>query len=287
MVTDDEGSEHGREIKRRRVAEEPALRPVDFMTSLRNDPSYADAEISCRGQIFFVHRNIVCSMSGFLSERLLRNENNRPRQELCNSKEALEVFLDFAYCRDVAAGLQKDATLACEVVSLANHLEIPRLKDIAANAASSIVSVASAVKLHMMLQKGQCNSQAGDVFLYIAHRFEQVSGTPEFKTIDVEDLNKFVSSKELVATELGLYVAVKNWLKHNRKWIESKKMSDIFAHINFQFMCLSDIRALQVDSDLLSKKVLWGALERRASTETNVPTLGPWQANQPGIETVT
>lgn len=248
-----------------------------LVSSLRNDSTFADAEICVDGESFDVHCNVVCALSPFffLSFSGPFQEAEKRKLELKEtSVAAVSVLLDYAYCIDIDTALKKNFNLALEVIKLAHRLEVSSLVDTAALAAKSQVTLETSLNLYQIL-KFYGSAQCDDVLVFISQRLVKVSCTAQFQETTIDDLEKFVSSRYVVATEMEVYGVVKKWLLFHKESVESHRVCSVFSHVYFELFSGAEIRSAIAEREFIPKEALLESIGRRTLTRPDLPAMGP------------
>lgn len=262
-------------------------RSASLLSSLRTDGTFSDAEVLVDEECFPVHRSVVCALSPFFFKSFsgpFQEADKRKLKLKDTSSAAVSVLLDYAYCMDVEGHLKSNFKLALDVVQLAHRLEVMSLMETAARAAQSQVTLNTCLSLYLTLKfygAGQCQ----EVLQFIAQRLEKVSCTRQFREVAIDDLEKFVSSKYVVASEMQVYKAVKNWLVHHKNLLQTERVCDVFSHVYFELFSADEISNIMAERDFIPKKALLKSIQRRTIIRPDLPAMGAadlsWRGGNP------
>lgn len=208
------------------------------VSRLRHDETFTDAEICVEDETFPIHRNIIGLLSDFFlksfagpfaeaEKRSLRVEEASP--------SAVSILLNFEYGIDMTSKMKNELDLACEVASLSHRFDAKKLTDIAAAGACSQLNIGNCMRL-LGIFKRLDHGDSQKVFLFIVHRLQEFSSSPGFKTISIDDLKSFVSSRDARGTEFELYHIIEHWLDHNSTFKGTEEIAGVFRYVNFEFL---------------------------------------------------
>lgn len=172
-----------------------------LVSSLRNDPAFADAEISVLGKTFHVHRAVLSVQSQFFYKAFSGPFQEAEKRQLETSVAAVSPLLDYVYGIQTMAALKGNTRLACEVLSLAHRFDFEKLFDWAAIIALSTVSVNTCIGLYLCLKRFG-SGRRRDVLLFIVRRLADVSRSADFHQISVDDLLAFIFSEQVLLLRL-------------------------------------------------------------------------------------
>lgn len=253
-----------------------ACRPQGMLAFLRRNPVFADSTLRVGAEKFHIHRNIVGCLSSVFFNMFFSGREEAGSRSLEIGKastQAVSVMLDFAYGVEVGSAMSKDHELAIEVASIAERFAIPQLRGIAFKASVRHVNLDNCVKLFQELDINKCTKERRVVFRFIARRMPEVAAkSPDFKRLLAHHLRQFLSSKELVATELDKFQIILEWVKKSEK-VGMEVRDELFSYMRYELLDRSEMQQVSANCEYVPTKVLWKHLERTMSPATRVPVL--------------
>ena len=205
------------------------------------------------GKEFKAHRRALSEASPFFEKLLscdMKEKNEGViRLEILTDSQMADV-LAFIYSGKVEILTEENAASLIEV---ADYLCLSSLKQKAGNFLEQNLSISSCLYVHRMAVNYLCEELIASSQKFICSNFSTVAGTEQFLNLSCDEIEKWISSDEIVINaEEDVFKIVLRWVDHNKSE-RSVKFSELFRHVRLTFVPRDFLINDVVTNDLVTR----------------------------------
>ena len=227
--------------------------------------------VAKEGNEFKAHRNVISAASPFFSKLL--NSDMREKEEGVIrfeeiSESILGVIVKFIYTGSIEVNREN----AMNLIIAADYLLLESLKVIAGRFLEKQMSNYNCISTLHFAEKYGCQELVLRSTNFIQDNFTSVAMSDEFLNLDVEEVEKWISSENiLVAAEEDVFRIIVNWVEQN-KGERKDKFEQLFRHVRLVMLSRDSLLSDVVTNELVTEhfSFLSCASRRRLQTEAIV-----------------
>ena len=227
--------------------------------------------VAKEGNEFKAHRNVISAASPFFSKLL--NSDMREKEEGVIrfeeiSESILGVIVKFIYTGSIEVNREN----AMNLIIAADYLLLESLKVIAGRFLEKQMSNYNCISTLHFAEKYGCQELVLRSTNFIQDNFTSVAMSDEFLNLDVEEVEKWISSENiLVAAEEDVFRIIVNWVEQN-KGERKDKFEQLFRHVRLVLLSRDSLLSDVVTNELVTEhfSLFSCASRRRLQTEAIV-----------------
>nr|XP_026694552.1 kelch-like protein 12 isoform X2 [Ciona intestinalis] len=217
---------------------------MDMLSKQQDSGRYCDVTLVAEGHNFPAHRAILAASSKYF-DTMFNSQMKEEFEKVIEIKEvtklAMEKVITFIYTNKF---FFSDESIN-EVLYAASLMQVQDLLALVIQYLSDEISPMNCLHYRQLGKLYSLNDLVLECDRYICDNFDQVSTQQKFFKIDEVEMEKFVSSGELVMkSEEVVYECLVGWVKHD---LQTRKQyfPTLFKHLRLQYM----------DADYLYQKI--------------------------------
>lgn len=228
------------------------------------------------GKEFKVDRNILSQASPFF-EKLLNSDMKESREgtihmELIHGSLMKDV-LQFIYDGRVRMTSRENAQ---EMFEAADFLCLRKLKNIAWRFLQQTLSFSNCLSTYYLAEKYQCEELQSNASEFIHQNFSMVANTEEFLNLPVQEVERWISSDDIVTLEeKEVFEIVLRWINGDKTLRRERKINfeELFRHVRLDFIPRRQLKKDLITNDLVKKNKGCRKLVKRVLANRT----GQWQ----------
>nr|XP_026695281.1 kelch-like protein 12 isoform X2 [Ciona intestinalis] len=226
---------------------------MDMLVKQRNNREYCDVTLVAEGQKFPAHRAILAASSKYFHTMFSSQMKEKFEKEIRIkevTKVAMKQVIAFIYTNKVLLSEEN----IDEVLHAASLMQVQDLLALVIQYLSDEISPMNCLHYRQLGILYSLNDLISECDRCIWENFDEVSAQEKFLDIDEVEIEKLISSDELVESEEVVYECLVGWVKHD---LETRKQyfPTLFKHLRLQY----------VEIDYLSKYIRKEELVREFS----------------------
>ena len=225
-----------------------------MLSRMRHDTKFRDVGLICKNGKIEVHAVVLAQVSKFFENTLMgpfKEATSRTIVLHDTTVRAAEVLVDYAYELDINSKLSTDLEVTLQVWALAHMYEITALKSAVEKHIVSHVNADNIAQLLVISRKYD-----SDVLIEYGAR---LFGNIDCKKLCADDMEKILSSSELIATEWNCAKVVSEWCVFHDADNETKMR--LVRLLHFELLERSELQALVAKGNLsLSQENMFSTL---------------------------
>ncbi len=189
------------------------------------------------GKKFQAHRAVLSQASPFF-ERLLNsvmkeNIEGVIRLEIIVESQMADI-LEFIYTGNIQISSQENAE---NLIEVADYLLFSNLKAFAGKHLEEHITTLNCISVYHLAENYLCEDLITSTKKFICSNFSTVAKSDDFLNFPSHDVEKFISSDEIVIdAEENVFEIILGWIEHSKSE-RSIKFSDLFRHV--RLTCIS------------------------------------------------
>uniref|UniRef100_H2XXQ3 BTB domain-containing protein n=3 Tax=Ciona intestinalis TaxID=7719 RepID=H2XXQ3_CIOIN len=217
---------------------------MDMLVKQRNNREYCDVTLVAEGQKFPAHRAILAASSKYFHTMFSSQMKEKFEKEIRIkevTKVAMKQVIAFIYTNKVLLSEEN----IDEVLHAASLMQVQDLLALVIQYLSDEISPMNCLHYRQLGILYSLNDLISECDRCIWENFDEVSAQEKFLDIDEVEIEKLISSDELVVeSEEVVYECLVGWVKHD---LETRKQyfPTLFKHLRLQY----------VEIDYLSKYI--------------------------------
>ena len=181
------------------------------------------------------HSNVLSAASPFFN-KLLLSDMKEKREGIVRFEEisgsVMEDVLEFVYTGTVGVTQEN----AKELIAAGNYLIIPSLKTVSGRFLEGEMSIKNCISTFYFAEKYQCNELLTNSRRFVHENFACVAGLDEFLSLEAKEVERWISSDEIVVTaELDVFKVVQKWVEHSKSERKAA-FEELFRHVRLVFL---------------------------------------------------
>ena len=201
-------------------------------------------EISCDitlvvkdGEQFQAHRTVLSQASPFF-EKLLGSDMKESNEGVIRlqtiTKSQMADILQFIYNGNVQITSQENAE---KLIETADFLLLSNIKIIAGKFLEQHMTTETCISTNYLAEQYSCEELVASSRKFIHLNFTSVTASKEFLNLPSHDIEKWISSDEIVIDdEENVFEIILKWIDHDKSE-RSGKFSELFSHV--RLTCVS------------------------------------------------
>ena len=220
-----------------------SVRGSSVLSRMRHETKFLDAGLICKNGEIEVHAVVLAQVSEFFENALkgpFKEATSRTIVLHDTTVRAAEVLVDYAYELDFNSKLSANLEVILQVWALAHMYEITALKSAVEKHIVSHVNADNIAQLLVISRKYD-----SDVLIEYGAR---LFGNIDCKKLCADDMEKILSSSELIATEWNCAKAVSEWCASHDA--DNETTMRLVRLLHFELLLPSELQALFAKGNL-------------------------------------
>ena len=200
---------------------------------------------------FKAHRNVLTAASPFLC-KLLQSDMKENRDDIIRLKEisgsVMEDVFEFIYTGTVEVTREN----AEELVVAGNFLIIPSLKTLSGRFLEQEMSHMNCISTFYFAEKYDFEELITNSRCFIRENMVSVAKLDEFLHLEVKDIERWISSNEIIVKEeADVFKIILDWVNY-RKSQRKTAFEQLFGHVRLAFLsrdCLQNVATNELVRD--------------------------------------
>lgn len=198
------------------------------------------------GKQFRAHKDILSGASPFF-EKLLNSDMKEAKEGIVQlemfTDSVMAATLEFIYTGSVRISTQE---IAEGLIVIADYLFLPNVKPLAEEIILRKLNASNCISTCYFAEKYQCSDLVSKIKNFILINFTAVAKTEEFLRMSSEELERWLSSDEVVVgSEEDVFKIILTWIEHDKD-----ERKSYFANLFRQ------VRLVYVSRDFLCSEIL-------------------------------
>ncbi|XP_078492595.1 kelch-like protein 12 isoform X1 [Ciona intestinalis] len=208
---------------------------MDMLVKQRNNTDYCDVTLVAEGQKFPAHRAILAASSKYFHTMFSSQMKEKFEKEIKIkevTKFAMKQVIAFIYTNKVLLSEEN----IDEVLHAASLMQVQDLLALVIQYLSDEISPMNCLHYRQLGILYSLNALVSECDRCIWKNFDQVSAQEKFLDIDQVEMEKLISSDELVIeSEEAVYECLVGWVKHD---LQTRKQyfPTLFKHLRLQYV---------------------------------------------------
>ncbi|XP_078352249.1 kelch-like protein 40 [Oculina patagonica] len=207
------------------------------------------------GTEFKAHRKVLSEASPFfeklLNSGMIESKVGVARLEML-TEAGLGAVLEFIYTGGVQILAEDDAR---DLIEMADYLFILPLMTLAGKVLAQTLNTSNCISTYHFAESYQCEDLISDAKTFIHANFTNVAKAEEFLNMSSEEVNKWISSDEIVVSaEEDVFKIILTWIDHNKSERE-KYFNDLFRQVRLVYVSRDYLFNDIVTNDLVNDNV--------------------------------
>lgn len=212
--------------------------------------------------VFMASRDVLVKASPFFAKQLnmgtVESKEGTIRLQMI-SASFMEIILKFIYYGRTQIN---NVEIAMELIVAADYLLLPSLKNYSEQFLERRLCPSNCFSIFHFAEEHNCEELGITVRDFILSNFPSVAQTKEFMNLSSEEIEKWVSSDEIVVrAEEVVFEIILRWIAQN-KCERTEKFKALFCHVRLVF----------VSRDYLSNSIMTNALVKSDASSVNCVT---------------
>ena len=206
------------------------------------------------GKQFSAHKDVLSGASPFF-EKLLNSDMKEAKEGIVHlemfTDSAMAAALEFIYTGGVRISTQE---IAEGLIVMADYLLLPNLKPLAEEIIMQKLSASNCISTCYFAEKYQCNELVSKIKNFILTNFTAVAKTEEFLSLSSEEVERWISSNEVVVGgEEDVFKIILTWIEHDKD--ERKKyFATLFKQVRLVYVSRDFLCSEILSNDLVKSK---------------------------------
>ena len=186
--------------------------------------------VAKEGKEFKAHRNILSAASPFFS-KLFQSDMRENEEGVIRFEEISESILADILKFIYTGSIKVNSENAMNLIMAGDYLLLESLKIIAGRFLENKMSTDNCISTFHFAEKYRCEELVLCSTKFIQDNFTSVAESDEFLNLDAEEVEKWISSENvLVEAEKDVFRVVVNWVEQN-KGERKDKFEQLFRHV--------------------------------------------------------
>lgn len=205
--------------------------------TLKDHPSPCDVTLVAKnGKLFKSHRHVLSEASSFFeklfSSNMKESKEGIVRLEVLTESQMAEI-LEFIYTGNVEISTQQKAE---DSIAVADYLLLESLKPIAQKFLEQNLSTSNCISNYYLGERYICEELITSCRKFIHLNFATVAESDEFMNLPSEEVEKWISSDEIVISEEeDVFKIILRWIAQDENQ-RGVKFCDLFRHVRLTCM---------------------------------------------------
>ena len=205
------------------------------------------------GKEFQAHRSVLSQASPFfeklLDSNMKENIEGVIRLEMIDESQMADI-LEFIYTGIVQISIQENAE---SLIEIADYLLLSNLKALASKYLEQHTTTSNCISIYHLAEKYLCDDLIVSTWKFICSNFRAVAETNEFLRLQSLEVEKWISSYEIVIdAEENVFEIILRWIEH-AKSERSVNFSELFRHVRLTCLSRDFLVSDVVTNDLLKE----------------------------------
>ena len=206
------------------------------------------------GKQFRTHRDVLSGASPFF-EKLLNSDMKEAKEGIVRlemfTDSVMAATLEFIYTGGVRISTQE---VAEGLIVMADYLFLPSLKPLAEETILWKLNASNCISTCYFAEKYQCNELVPKIKNFILVNFTEVATTEEFLRMSREEVERWLSSDEVVIrNEEDVFKIILTWIEHDKD--ERKRyFVNLFRHVRLMYVSRNFLWNEILSNDLVKSK---------------------------------
>lgn len=183
---------------------------LEALNAQRDSGRFCDIVFHVNNKEYQAHRNVLAACSPYFDTVL---DMNKPSKEhlsvVCNDNTIFETLIDYMYRGKVTINKEN----ASELLRLANHFIITKLKEHCAEYLERSITVSSCFAIKDTADRCDCSSLAQNTHYFILCNISEVVRQNEILKFSFGKLENFLSNKLYTLTQEEKFQLILRWVK--------------------------------------------------------------------------
>ena len=207
-----------------------------------------------QGKQFRAHKDVLSRASPFF-EKLLNSDMKEAKEGIVQlemfSDSVMAATLEFIYTGGVRISTQE---IAEGVIVMADYLFLPDLKPLAEEIILRKLDTSNCISTCYFAEKYQCSDLVSKIKNFILVNFTVVAETEEFLRMSSEEVERWLSSDEVViGSEEDVFKIILTWIEHDKD--ERKRyFANLFRHVRLVYVSRDFLWSEILSNDLVKSK---------------------------------
>ena len=208
------------------------------------------------GKQFQAHRKVLSQASPFF-ERLLSSDMKERNEGIIRfptiTQSQMADILQFIYNGSVQITSQENAE---KLIETADFLLLSNLKTIAGKFLEQHMTSKTCISMNYLAEQYSCEELVASTRKFINSNFTTVTASKEFLNLPSSEIEKWISSDELVIdAEENVFETILRWIDHDKSE-RSGKFSELFSHVRLTCVSRDYLLSHVVTNDLVRENAV-------------------------------
>ena len=205
-------------------------RVLQTLNEIRRENILTDIVLEVEGQTFSAHRCVLAASSRFFYGLFTTDMKERatPHVTLKGiAASVMEEVLSYLYTGEI----EVDVSNAEDLITSANYLLLPPLKNIACKYIERNMTASSSIYNYLFAEKYECPKLRNYARELIKQNFATVAKSNDFRRLSYEHIKELISSDDIVIqAEEDVFEVIMDWIAEDQG-NRDKFFSELFRHI--------------------------------------------------------
>ena len=237
------------------------------------------------GKQFRAHKDVLSRASPFF-EKLLNSDMKEAKEGIVQlemfTDSVMAATLEFIYTGGVRISTQE---IAEGLIVTSDYLFLPNLKPLAEEIIWQKLNASNCISTCYFAEKYQCNELVSKIKNFILVNFTAVAKTEEFLRMSSEELERWLSSDEVVVgSEEDVFKIILTWIEHDKDERE-RYFANLFRQVRLVYVSRDFLCGEILSNDLVKSKkaclrLVMDAVERNDSKNQRNVSATPRKSQQ-------